>query len=155
MWRTSSLEKTLILGKILRRGQQSIRWLTGITISVDMILSNSGRWRTGKSGMLQSMGSQRVRHDWATEQVTACRKTWVKFQVCPGARNMVEGWILASWNRSWRKVCTVVQRTEWTHWFAQSSSPSRPRRWCSQEQNIIAAVASLDMRLLTPQTAFF
>ena len=68
MWRTSSLEKTLILGKILRRGQQSIRWLTGITIAVDMILSNSGRWRTGKSGMLQSMGSQRVRHDWATER---------------------------------------------------------------------------------------
>ena len=30
--------------------------------------TNSGRWRTGKPGMLQSMGSQRVRHDLATEQ---------------------------------------------------------------------------------------
>ena len=31
--------------------------------------ASSGRcWRTGKPGMLQSMGSQRVRHDWATEQ---------------------------------------------------------------------------------------
>ena len=29
----------------------------------------SPTWRTGRPGMLQSMGSQRVRHDWATEQV--------------------------------------------------------------------------------------
>ena len=32
---------------------------------------NSGRWwRTGKPGVLQSMGSQRVGHDWETEQLT-------------------------------------------------------------------------------------
>ena len=32
--------------------------------------ASSGRWwRTGKPGMLQSMGSQRVGHDWATEQL--------------------------------------------------------------------------------------
>ena len=30
--------------------------------------SSGGWWRTGKAGLLQSMGSQRVRHDWATEQ---------------------------------------------------------------------------------------
>ena len=31
--------------------------------------ANSGRWRrTGRPGMLQGMGSQRVRHDWVTEQ---------------------------------------------------------------------------------------
>ena len=33
------------------------------------VWANSGRqWRTGKPGVLQSMGSQRVGHDWATEQ---------------------------------------------------------------------------------------
>ena len=33
------------------------------------VWANSGRWwRTGKTGMLQSIGSQRVRHDWTTEQ---------------------------------------------------------------------------------------
>ena len=33
------------------------------------VWENSGRlWRTGKPGMLQSMGSQRAGHDWATEQ---------------------------------------------------------------------------------------
>ena len=41
MWRVDSLEKTLMLGKIegrRRRGQQRMRWLGGITISMDMSL---------------------------------------------------------------------------------------------------------------------
>ena len=42
MQRTDSVEKTLMLGKIegrRRRGQQRVRWLDGITDSMDMILS--------------------------------------------------------------------------------------------------------------------
>ena len=42
MRRTDSLEKTLMLGKIggrRRRGQQRVRWLDGITDSMDMSLS--------------------------------------------------------------------------------------------------------------------
>ena len=65
LWRADSLEKTLMLGKIeggRRRGQQRMRWLDGITGSMDM-----SWWWTGRPGMLQSMGSQRVGHDWATE----------------------------------------------------------------------------------------
>ena len=66
MRRADSLEKTLMLGKIegrRRRGQQRMRWLDGITDSMDMNMSNSGRkWRTEEPGLLQSMGSQRVQH---------------------------------------------------------------------------------------------
>ena len=71
MWRTESLEKTLMLGKIegrRRRGWQRMRWLNGITNWKDMSLSKLRElWWTVRPGMLQSMGSQRVRHDWATE----------------------------------------------------------------------------------------
>jgi len=72
MWRTSSIEKILMLGKIdgrRIRGWQRMRWLDGIIDSMTWVWASSGRWcRTGKPGVLQSMGSQRVRHDWATEQ---------------------------------------------------------------------------------------
>ena len=59
--RADSLEKTLMLGKIegrRRRGRQRMRWLDGITDTMDM-----GLRRTGEPRVLQSMGPQRVRHD--------------------------------------------------------------------------------------------
>ena len=67
MQRTDSLEKTLMLGKIQgrrRRGRQRTRWLDGIADSMDMSVSKLWEMvRTGKPGVLQSMGSQRVRRD--------------------------------------------------------------------------------------------
>ena len=68
IWRANSLEKTLMLGKTegrRRRGQQRMRWLGGIIDSMDMSLRKFQE--TGKPGMLQSVWSQRVRHDFATE----------------------------------------------------------------------------------------
>ena len=57
IWRGSSLEKTLMLGRIerrKRRGGQRTRWLNGITGSMDIVCSRRW-WRTGKPGLLQSM----------------------------------------------------------------------------------------------------
>ena len=65
MWRADLLEKTLMLGKIeggRRRGQQRMRWSDDIIDSMDMGLGG-----LRELVMLQFMGLQRVRHDWATE----------------------------------------------------------------------------------------
>ena len=71
MQRADSLEMILMLGKTegrRRRGWQRKRWLVGITDSMDMGLGGlRGWWWTGRPGVLQFMGLQRVRHDWATE----------------------------------------------------------------------------------------
>ena len=44
-----------------------MRWLDGITGSMDMSLSKLWELVIGKSGVLQSMGSQRVGHNFMTE----------------------------------------------------------------------------------------
>ena len=71
MWRTDSFEKTLMLGKTEAGGEGDNRgwdgWIASPTWWTWVWASSRSWWWTGKPVMLQSMGSQRVTHDWVTE----------------------------------------------------------------------------------------
>ena len=67
IWRADSLEKTLMLGGIggrRRKGQQRMRWLVSLTWWTCVWVNSGSWWWTRRPGVPQSMGSQRVRHDW-------------------------------------------------------------------------------------------
>ena len=71
MRRTNSLEKTLVVERLKVGGEGDDRgwdgWMASLT-QWTWVWANSGSWWwTGRPGMLQSMGSQRVRQDWETE----------------------------------------------------------------------------------------
>ena len=65
------IEKTLILGKIESGRRRDDRgwdgWMASPTRWTWVWVSSRSWWWTGKPGLLQSMGSQRVGHDWVTE----------------------------------------------------------------------------------------
>ena len=83
MWRTDSLEKTLMLGKTegRRRGRQRIRWLNDITDSMDMSLSKL--WETVKN-----------REVWraAVHGVTKSWNGWVMEQQCHNIFTGIRTW---------------------------------------------------------------
>ena len=71
MWRTDSLEKTWCWERLKVGGEGDDRgwdgWMASLTQWTWVWVNPGSRWWTGRPGMLQSMGSQRVRHDWATD----------------------------------------------------------------------------------------
>ena len=91
VWKANSVEKTLMLGKIegkRRRGQQRVRWLDGITDSMDMNLSklweiveDRGTWHAAFHGVVKS---QTWLSDWTHnthsthwKTSTVIRKQWI------------------------------------------------------------------------------
>ena len=71
MWRTDSLGKTWCWERLKVGGEGGNRgwdgWMASLTQWVWVWVNCGSWWWTGRPGMLQSMGSQRVGHDWVTE----------------------------------------------------------------------------------------
>ena len=87
MQRADLLEKTLMLGKTEggRRGWDG--WMASPTQWTGVWVNSGSWWWTERPGVLQSMGSQRVRHDWATELNWSSTQIWrqilaLQFYLC-------------------------------------------------------------------------
>ena len=71
MWRADSFEKTVMLAKIEGKRKGDNRgwdgWMASLTQWTWIWVSSGSWWWTGRPGVLQSMGSQRVGQDWVTK----------------------------------------------------------------------------------------
>ena len=98
MWRTDSFEKTLMLGKIEGKRRRNDRgwdsWMVSPTQWTWVWASVGSWWWTGKAGLLQSTGLQRVGHDGVTELnwhlCTWEMLSWVRLHVWSGRCLTVE-----------------------------------------------------------------
>ena len=103
MGRVNSLQKTLMLEKIegRRRGWQSDGWMASLTQWTWVWASFRRWWRRGKPSVLQSMGLQRVRHNWATEQQDriSLRITFLLRDLDTSVFNIALSWRTQNWTQ--------------------------------------------------------
>ena len=80
MRRADSFANTLMLGKLRAGGEGDDRgwdgWMASPTRWTWVWVNSGSLWRTGRPGVLQFMGSQRVRHNWVTE-LNWLKKGWI------------------------------------------------------------------------------
>ena len=115
MWRTDSLEKILRLGKIEGRRKGDDRgwdgWMASPTQRTWVWASSGSWWWTGRPGMLQSIGSQRVAHNRATGL------NWTELK----DEGLYSGWCQQGWR-------DYSQQLKGTHIPSHVAPPSSKQR---------------------------
>ena len=107
---------------------ERLRWLDGITNSMDMSPSRSWWW-TGKPGMLQPMVSQRVGHNWATELNWSCIQSlpwWLRSKefACQCRRHNFNPWVKKiPWRRKWQPTPAFLPGKSYSHSCLVGCSP--------------------------------
>ena len=124
MGRTDSLEKTLMLGK-MKVGGEWDGWMASPTQWTWVWVNSGSWWWAGRPGVLQSMGLQRVGHDWATElNWTERRPGIINFNIRPswisktGCLGLVhwedpEGWYREAGGLGMGNTCIPVMDSCW------------------------------------------
>ena len=120
MRRTDSFEKTLMLGKIeggRRRGWDG--WVASPTQWTWVWVNSGSWWWTGKPGVLQSKGSQRVGHDWTTE----LKKFMNQGMDRQNGVYSCNGILLSN-----RKEWAILRATTWTNFKHMSSERGQKQK---------------------------
>ena len=92
------------------RGWQRMRWLMASLTQWTWVWTSSRRWwKTVKPGLLQSMGLQRVGHDWVLEQQQNCKHYTLSAEV----RRRVVWWLEPASTTFLWKTSEDVNQSEW------------------------------------------
>ena len=114
MWRMDSFEKTWCWKRLKVGGERDDRgwdgWMASLTQWTWVLVNSGSWWWTGGPGMLQSMGSARVGHDWATElnwTDTTLLLLFSKHQLIKDSH----GFTIYYWLSQWENLCQVSWST--------------------------------------------